>query len=183
MIPLWLAVLASADPTAVRAPVDGDAVLSLGAPVVSAAVALSGDERHDARLGLGVRWPAGAVELAVGTTRYLPGDGPWRLGYGGAIGLFTAPGSRIGHTLTPWARVERRGKVRGGAQIAAPLTLGFAPASARLPIVVEPFLGGRIGRVDLSAQGGLGWAWPGRGAGALAAQGSLHLGVTRERRP
>ncbi|TVQ94468.1 MAG: hypothetical protein EA397_02020 [Deltaproteobacteria bacterium] len=176
---LLFAQLSIADPVALRAPVDGDLVVSLGAPTVGAAVRLPAREGAPVvALGAGLRWPAGTAELGAALSHHHGPDEGWRVGYGLAVGGLFGPALPFGLSVSPWARLERRGAIDGGVQLALPVAVDLQRSQSRWPVVVEPFLGGRIGRVHLSAQGGAGWVWSGDGgAGALYAQGSVHLGL------
>jgi hypothetical protein len=195
VIAALLALAAHADPVAARAPVAEDLAIVAGAPIAGVGVGFARMENAHARLAVGVRWPAGTVELAVGATRTWELGGAWQAGAGGAVGVIAGPGVRIGHTLTPWGRVAREGDWTFGAQIAAPLTIALAPAPSRgsapvggpqvrTSILAEPFLGGRVGKVTLLAIAGFGPTVTSAGrAGALHAQGSVVLGVPLARDP
>jgi len=183
VIPVLLALSAQADPVAQRAPVDGEVAVSVGAPHQSVAWRLPTDDPDDPRVVVSVstRLPSAATDLSVGLQT---GGGPaarrqrgWGWASGVSLGLLVLRGPDVGLSLSPWARVERRGRIHGGAQIAAPLAAART-GGLRLPVVGELFIGSRRDRVHVLAVGGAGWAFvPATPAGSLVVQGSVQVGL------
>ena len=106
-------------------------------------------------------------------------DRGWAWAAGGSAGLIGVRGPSVALSLAPWARVERRGRVHGGAQVALPVALHLRDG-VRLPVLGELFIGGGSERIHLVALGGAGWAWTtGTPAGSLVLQGSVQVGWRR----
>ncbi len=182
MILLLLAPLAQADPIAQRSPAPGDVVVAVGAPEQAVAVRLPAeDDQPRVVLSLGTRVPAGTTELSVGMQH---GGGPgsredtgWAWAAGASVGVFFTRGPSAGLSLAPWARVERRGRVHGGVQVASPIAAGLR-GGLRLPVLGELFLGSQRDGIHVQAVGGAGWAFlPSTPAGSLVLQGSVQVGV------
>jgi hypothetical protein len=150
---LLLPSAAAADPGALRAPVGGAALVGeVGAPTTSAA--------WWPNEGLGVavhlRAPGASVGASVGT-RALHADG-WGVD-AFLAGGFTVPlrDPGVAVTVSPAVRAGWRGpKVEGGVGLAVPLAVGLAGGGvdgvgARLPLLLEPAVGFRLGPVRLGA--------------------------------
>lgn len=180
MIPLLLALAAQADPVAQRSPVDGDAVLVVGAPHQAVAWRLPGETRWV--VSATTRTPSLATGVSVGSSVCggpSCGEDPgWRWVGGASTGLVATRGPSVALSVAPWARLERRGRVHGGVQVAAPIAAG-ATGGIRVPVVGELFIGSRRERVHVVAVGGAGWAWTtGTPAGSLIVQGTVQVGVS-----
>ncbi len=148
---LLVSLSAGADPGALRAPVaDAAFVGEIGAPTSSVAAWL-GD-------GFGVaadvRAPGASVGLSVGT-RALHADG-WGVDTflaGGLTVPLRDPGVAL--TLSPAVRLGWRGpRLDTGLGVAVPLAVGLAGGGmdgvgARLPVLLEPAFGTRVGPVRL----------------------------------
>ena len=184
MFPVLLALAAAADPVAQRSPVDGDAVVVVGAPHQAVAWRLPGEARWV--VSLGTRLPSAATELSIGSSACggpaCDEDRGWRWVGGASAGLVATRGPGVALSVAPWARLERRGPVHGGVQVAAPVAAG-ATGGIRLPVVGELFIGSRRQRVHVVAVGGAGWAWTtGTPAGSLVVQGTVQVGFSGARR-
>lgn len=177
---LLLALVSHADPIAQRSPVDGDVVVVTGAPQHGLAVRLPADAgAAELVVSAGIRAPSAATDLSIGVrTRGGAEDRGWAWAAGASMGLLAVRGPELGLSFAPWARLERRGRVHGGLQVAAPIA-GKPTGGLRIPVVGELFLGSQRGRAHIVAVGGAGWAFaPGTPAGALVAQGSVQLGLS-----
>jgi hypothetical protein len=183
---LLLAGVALADPVAQRAPTDGDVDVVLGAPLLGIGVRLAAGEpegRPAVRVSASVRLPSASTDVSAGLSwEGGPGareDRGWAWAAGASAGLIGVRGPSVALSLAPWARVERRGRVHGGAQVAVPVALHLRDG-ARLPVLGELFIGGGSERVHVVALGGAGWAWTtGTPAGSLVLHGSVQVGWRR----
>lgn len=174
---LALASLALADPIAQRSPVDGDVVAVVGAPHQAVAWRLPADGGPRVTVSLTTRVPAAATDLSFGLSTHHGPETGWGWAAGTSLGVFLVRGPDTGFSAAPWFRVERRGRVHGGVQIAAPFA-AHRTEGLRLPVVGETFVGGRRGRVHAVLLGGAGWAFlPATPAGALVVHGTLQVGI------
>lgn len=183
LIPLLLGALAQADPVAQRSPVDGELVAVVGAPVLGVAGRIpTGKDREQASgeliVSASVRVPSASTDLSVGLrTRGGAEEVGWAWAAGLSAGLIALRDPDVGLSLAPWARLERKGSVHGGVQVAAPIA-ARRTGGLRLPVLGELFVGSRRDRVHVLAVGGAGWAFlPGTPAGVLVLQGGVHVGV------
>lgn len=175
---LLLMLNAWADPVALRSPARGDLAITAGAP--SAGIAWRAPTTQPTRYSLGAstRWLTGTTEVGGGVDHTFGDPEAWHVTAGASVGALIGPGLPFGLGITPWGRLARRGRIHGGLQLAVPTVFAFHQPAVRLPVVVEPFIGGSIGRVDVFVQGSLGQVWTSTGrAGALHAQGSVQLGI------
>ena len=178
---LLLALSALADPVAQRSPARGDVVAVVGAPHQSIGWRPRGGGT-DLMLSASVRLPSAATDLSVGT-RITGGplsrdEHGWGWTFGTSTGLVLTRGPGAALSVHPWARIERLGRIHGGAQIAAPMSVGGVGGRARIPVLGELFLGSQRGAWHVAAVGGAGWAWvTDTPAGALLVQGTVQVGI------
>jgi hypothetical protein len=172
---LALSLVALADPVALRAPVEGRMVVAAGAP----ALGMAWRPADGPAVAATWRWTSGAADLSVGLdTTTGPEDDGWGTAAGVAVGVVALRDPTVGFSGTPWLRLERRGPVRGGVQLAAPV-LAHPTRGLRAPLQVELFAGGRVDRIAISALGSAGWAFtPHLPAGRLVLQGQLLVGLS-----
>lgn len=174
-----LAAVAMADPVSQRSPVDGDVAVAVGAPHQSVAVRWDRDDGSRLTVSASVRVPSAATDLSVGTSVHRGPERGWGWASGASVGLIAVRGPGIAASMSPWIRLERRGTVHGGVQLAAPLAVD-PTGGFRVPVLGETFIGGRRGAVHVLAVGGAGWAWMSNTpAGSLVVQGSVQVGVER----
>ncbi|MCO4745914.1 MAG: hypothetical protein KC912_14060 [Proteobacteria bacterium] len=177
MIALAMA-LAFADPVAHREPgLDGYAV-HIGTPEAGAAVWFL----DDFGLAVGLRNDLGAVELSAVERRQLTGEGAWGLDLHGAFG------AGIG-LVRPWPYLTTTLALHGGFRgdkfawtigPAAPIAYTFVGGwRARFPLLVETFIGPRIGKVRLMARGAAGTVLSPGLAPSFAAQAGLSVTIRR----
>lgn len=172
---------AHADPVALRAPTDEALVVTAGWPNLGVGWWLQ------PQVGIGVhfRGPAAGVDLSVaGRWRLVgpeAGDDGWRLDAqltgGFTVGLQS--GSFATHVIGTLSGGLQREGFSGGLAVSPHLLTGMArTAETRLALMVEPWLGVRIGEVRVLAQLGVGpvFSEPGE-RGTLDAQGSVHVAV------
>ena len=156
-----------------------------GAPHLGVAWRLPGEAGLVASIS--TRLPSAATEVSLGSSLCggpaCEGSGGWQWVAGASAGLVATRGPGVALSVAPWARQERRGRVHGGVQVAAPGAETRAVAAAgtgggRLRGVGELFLGSQRDRGHVVAVGGAGWAWmTGTPAGSLVVQGTVQVGV------
>lgn len=167
-----------ADPAAQRSPVDGDLAVSVGAPTQAVAWRIDDDAQVRTTLSLSTRLPSAATDLSIGLSTHHGPERGWGWAAGTSMGVVALRGPSAGLSVAPWARLERRGTVHGGVQVAAPIAADLA-GTARLPILGELFIGSRRDRVHVVALGGAGWAFvPSTPAGSLVVHGTIQVGIT-----
>jgi hypothetical protein len=166
-----------ADPIALRVPVERRGmVLAAGAPEVSVGWWFT------RRFGIAAEWrlPASAVGASVGARWTLVGEA---LGWGvdavvavGAVVPLIDPGVAL--SVTPSLVGRWRGeRVVVATSVAAPTVARFLPMpDLRLPLLVELWLGGRVGAWWAGVHGGVGSTWVPGLAWSGAFQGTVYVG-------
>lgn len=154
---LLLAMLAQAEPGALRAPV-GDAGLTAEYNG-GASLAVWRDDRW----GLAVDASRGAAGASLGWRHLHPdGGGLDFFAHGGLEVPLVEPGIALG--LGGAARLSyRRGVFEGGLGVAVPVEVGLVGGGTgpalRLPLLVEPAIGLRLGPVRVGLTGSMGPVW------------------------
>ncbi|MFK7927682.1 MAG: hypothetical protein AB8H79_05820 [Myxococcota bacterium] len=175
---IWLiAATAFADPIAQRSPVAGDVAVVVGAPHQAVAWRREGKDGVRLTLSAAIRVPSAATDLSIGLSTRRGPDKGWGWATGVSTGLIATRGPSVALSAAPWIRIERRGNVHGGAQLAIPLAAELTDR-IRTPVVGETFIGSQRGRVSVVALGGAGWAWTTKTvAGSLVVHGTVQLGI------
>lgn len=171
---ILLLTVALADPVAAREPGLDDYAVHVGSPSTSATVWFS----EDFGIAIGLRTDLGAIEIAAVERHPLTGEGGWGLdlhgAVGGGIGL-VRPLPYVTTTLALHAgfRGEKFAWTIGPA---VPMALTFVGGwRARFPLIVETFIGPRIGPLRIHVRGAAGTVLSPGLAPSFAAQAGLGL--------
>lgn len=183
MIALLLAA-ALADPVVLRGPApEGALGVSIGSPELSA----GGWIRP--RLGVAVEARTGGTALgaSVGTRATLAGrERPWGIDASLAAGwVLPTVDPALALSLTPALHAGWRGeRFQAVLGLAAPLAARLAPRpDLRAPVLVEPWLGLRLGDVWLGARAGLGVVAAPGWAPSIVGHASLGVATCKDPRP
>ncbi len=128
----------------------------LGATASTEEVTVISHVTDTVSMGMGFRWPSGALELGTAQRWVVPADGPAHLALHVGEGFFASPtgvrteaGLSLSVGLLGGVVSERRWFVAGLVVPAAYDLVG--PGALRLPVLAELQGGGRIGPVALTA--------------------------------
>lgn len=176
----WVLLFASAlaDPIAAREPLAGNVAMHVGTPETGAAVWFL----EDFGVAASLRTDLGAFEVGIIERRPLTKSDGWGIDLHGAFGFGLGLAEPTPYVTTVLAlhggyRGERFGWTIGPAVPAAATFVGGW--DARLPLLIETFIGPRVGSVGIAVRGAAGTVLSPGIPASFAAQCGLGLTVRR----